>query len=148
MLIEEILLHKTLVTEWIYISLQNAWLLLFVNILVRSPPSTNTLRFPRSSRPDGFRQKGILGNVTKLTWKHLRQSLFFLITLQPSGQSLFFNKVAGLWHRFFPVNFRKLLRTPFLENTFGDGCFWFPHYSCMITILSKSSRFPMPYMSI
>ena len=40
----------------------------------------------------------------------------------------FFNKVSGLrpatlskrklWHRSFPVNFTKLLRTPFLEDTF------------------------------
>ena len=40
---------------------------------------------------------------------------------------LFFNKVAGLrdktllkkrlWHRCFPVNFAKFLRTPFLQNT-------------------------------
>ena len=40
-----------------------------------------------------------------------------------------FNKVAGLrpatlskkrpWHRCFPVNFAKFLRTSFLQNTFG-----------------------------
>ena len=31
----------------------------------------------------------------------------------------FFNKVAKkrLWHRCFPVNFAKFLRTPFLQNT-------------------------------
>ena len=44
------------------------------------------------------------GVLTKFTRKHLRQSLFF-------------NKVAG-WHRCFPVNFAKCLRTPFLQNTF------------------------------
>ena len=27
-----------------------------------------------------------------------------------------------LWHRYFPVNFAKFLRTPFLQNTSGD-CF-------------------------
>ena len=42
-------------------------------------------------------------------------------------QSLFFNKVAGLrpatllkkrlWHRCFPVNFVKFIRTPFLHRT-------------------------------
>ena len=41
----------------------------------------------------------------------------------------FFNKIAGLraatllkkklWHRCFPVNSAKFLRTPFLQNTFG-----------------------------
>ena len=45
------------------------------------------------------------------------------------GQSLFFNKVAGLrpatllkkslWHRCFPVNFEKFLRKPFSQNTSG-----------------------------
>ena len=41
-------------------------------------------------------------------------------------QGLFFNKVAGLtlfkkrlWHRCFPVNFEKFLRTPCLKNTSG-----------------------------
>ena len=58
-------------------------------------------------------QKGVLRNFTKFTGKHLYQSLFF-------------NKVAGLrpatllkkrrWHRCFPVNFVKFLRTPFLKN--------------------------------
>ena len=33
----------------------------------------------------------------------------------------FFDKVAGqrLWHRSFPVNFAKFLRTPFWQNTSG-----------------------------
>ena len=59
-------------------------------------------------------KKGVLRNFTKFTGKHLCQSLFF-------------NKFAGLrpatllkkrlWHRCFPVNFVKFLRTPFLQNT-------------------------------
>ena len=59
---------------------------------------------------------GVLRNFPKFTGKHLCQSLFF-------------NKVAGLrpatllkkrlWHRCFPVNFAKFLRTPFLQNTPG-----------------------------
>ena len=63
-----------------------------------------------SSRPEVFCEKGVLRNFTKFTGKHLCQSLFF-------------NKVAGLrlatllkkrlWHRCFPVNFVKFLRTPF-----------------------------------
>ena len=57
-----------------------------------------------------FCKKGILKNSTKFTWKYLCQSLFF-------------NKIAGLrpatllikrqWHRCFPANFVKFLRTPF-----------------------------------
>ena len=63
----------------------------------------------RRSRP-GVLKKGVLRNFTKFTGKHLCQSLFF-------------NKVAGLrpatllkkrlWHRCFPMNFAKFLRTPF-----------------------------------
>ena len=58
-----------------------------------------------------FYTKGALKNSAKFTGKHLRQSLFF-------------NKVAGLrpatllknrlWHRCFPMNFVKFVRTPFL----------------------------------
>ena len=53
--------------------------------------------------------RGVLRNFTKFTGKYLFQSLFF-------------NKVSGLrpatlfkkrlWHRCFPVNFVKFLRTP------------------------------------
>ena len=67
----------------------------------------------RSSRPEVFCKKGVLRNFTKFTGKHLCQSLFF-------------NKVAGLkpatllkkrlWHRCFPVNFVKFLRTPFFTE--------------------------------
>ena len=62
------------------------------------------------SRLEVFCKKGVLRNFTKVTGKHLRQSLFF-------------NKVAGLrsenfikkrlWHRCFPVTFVKFLRTLF-----------------------------------
>ena len=56
---------------------------------------------------------GVLRNFTKFTGNHLCQSLFF-------------NKVTGvrcatllkkrIWHRCFPVNFTKFLRTPFLQK--------------------------------
>ena len=59
-------------------------------------------------------KKGALINFTKFTGKHLRLSLFL-------------NKVTGLraatllkkklWHKCFPVNFAKFLRTPYLQNT-------------------------------
>ena len=59
-------------------------------------------------------KKGILKNFAKFTGKHLCQGLFF-------------SKVAGLrpatllkkrlWHRCFPVNFAKFLKTSFLQNT-------------------------------
>ena len=59
-------------------------------------------------------RKGVLRNFAKFTGKHPHQSLSF-------------NKVVGLrhatllkkrlQHRYFPVNFAKFLRTPFLQNT-------------------------------
>ena len=52
----------------------------------------------RSSRPEVFCKKSVLRNFAKFTRKHLCQGLVF-------------NKVAGLWHRCFPVNFAKFLRT-------------------------------------
>ena len=67
----------------------------------------------RSSYLEVFCKKGVLGNFSKFTGKQLCQCLFF-------------NKGAGLrpatllkkrlWHRCFPVNFEKLLRTPFLTE--------------------------------
>ena len=60
----------------------------------------------RNSRPEVFCKKGVLRNFTKFTGNHLCQSLFF-------------NKVAGpgLWHKCFPVNFVKFLRTSlFIEH--------------------------------
>ena len=62
-----------------------------------------------------FYKKGVLKNFAIFTGKHLYRSLFFI-------------KVAGLrpatflkkdWHRGFLVIFAKILRTPFLQNTFG-----------------------------
>ena len=54
-------------------------------------------------------KKGVLRNFAKFTGKHLCQSLLF-------------NKVTGLrpgerlWHRCFPVNFAKVLRTLILTE--------------------------------
>ena len=62
-----------------------------------------------------FVRRDVLRNFRKFTGKHLCQCLFL-------------NKVAGqpatllkkrLWHRRFPLNFRKFLWTPFLQNTRG-----------------------------
>ena len=70
----------------------------------------------RSSHRRCSVRKGVLKYFAKFTGRHLCHSLFF-------------NKVAGLrsatllkkrlWHRCFPVNFGKSLRTPLLQNTSG-----------------------------
>ena len=52
----------------------------------------------RSSRPEVFCRKGVLRNFAKFTGKSLRPT-----TLLKKRH----------WHRCFPVNFSKFLRTPF-----------------------------------
>ena len=63
----------------------------------------NPAKFRSSHRRCPVR-KGVLRNFAKFTRKHLCQSLFLK---------------KRLWHRCFPVNFAKLLRTPCLQNTCG-----------------------------
>ena len=74
----------------------------------------NKSRLVQKQPPEAFCKKSVLKNYTNLSGKHLCQSLFF-------------NKVSGLRsvtllkkrlrHRRFPVNFAKILRAMFLENT-------------------------------
>ena len=61
-------------------------------------------------------KKGILRNFTKFTEKHLFQNLFFdkVTGFRPAPL-----RKKRLWHTCFPLNFAKLLRTPFLQNTYG-----------------------------
>ena len=76
----------------------------------------------RSSRPEMFCKKGVLRNFTKLTGK----ILFFFFYKLAGLRSATFYKLAGLrpatlltkrlWHRRFPVNFAKFLRTFFLTE--------------------------------
>ena len=59
-------------------------------------------------------KKGVLRDFTKFTRKHRCQSLFFnkVGGLRPATLLK-----KGLWHRCFPVNFKKFLRTPFFYRT-------------------------------
>ena len=61
-------------------------------------------------------QKGVLRNFKKSTGKQLCQSLIFN---KVAGLRLVISLKNGLWHRCFPVNFGKFLRTAFLQNTPG-----------------------------
>ena len=81
--------------------------------------SSHSHMFFRSSHPEVFCKKGFLRNFTKFTGKHLYQSLII-------------NKVVGLslslqfyWkrdsYRYFPMNFAKFLRTPFLTEHLKIG---------------------------
>ena len=85
-------------------------------LLFQKNKTTRFSKIYRSSHRRCSMKEGVLKNCAKFTGKHLCQSPFF-------------NKVAGLWrgillkktlwHRCFPVNFAKFIRTPFLQNTTG-----------------------------
>ena len=57
----------------------------------------------------------VLRNFAKFSGKHLCRSLF---VNKATGQPATLLK-KRLWHKCFPVNFAKFLRTPFLQNTSG-----------------------------
>ena len=60
-----------------------------------------------------FYKKGVLRHFGKFTGKHLCQSLFFKKGAGLRPATLFKKR---LWHRFFPVNFAKFLKTSFLTE--------------------------------
>ena len=70
----------------------------------------------RSSNQRCSFKNGVLRNFTKFAGKDLCQSLFFNKVVGLSPATLL-NK--RLWHKCFPVNFAKFLRTTFLQNTSG-----------------------------
>ena len=66
-----------------------------------------------SSCPKVFHRKSVFENFAIFTGKHLCQGLFFnkLARLRPV--TLLKKRI---WHRCFPINFAKFLRTPFLYS--------------------------------
>ena len=72
--------------------------------------------FYRSSHWRCSVREGVLRDFTKFTKKHLRRSLSFNKVASVRPATLFKKR---LWHRCFPVNYSKFLRTPFLQNTSG-----------------------------
>ena len=71
----------------------------------------------RSSRPEVFCKKGVPRTFAKFTGKQLCQSLFLnkVAGLRPATRPATLLK-KRLWHRCFPVNFTKFLRTSFLTE--------------------------------
>ena len=75
----------------------------------------NTISSLRSSRPEVFCKKGVLRKFAKFLGKHLCQSLFFFDKVPGLRPATLFKK--RLWHRCFPENFAKFLRTSlFIEH--------------------------------
>ena len=85
--------------------------------IVQSRGTLTKLGALRSSHRRCSVRKVVLRNFANFTGKHLCQSLFFnkIADLRPA--TLFRKR---LWHRCFPVNFVKFLRTPFYRISLGD----------------------------
>ena len=67
----------------------------------------------RSHRWGSVIKNGVLRSFAKFAGKHLCQSFF---CNKVAGQACNSIKKDRLWHSYFPVNFAKFLRTPFLQN--------------------------------
>ena len=67
----------------------------------------------RSSHQRCSVKKDVLRNFAKFTGKQLCQGLFFNKFAGLGPATLL---KMGLWHKCFPVNFAKFLRTHFLQN--------------------------------
>ena len=68
--------------------------------------------FPQKQPQEVFCKKAVLENFAKFTGKHLYQTIFFnkLADRRPEACNSIKKRI---WHRCFPVNFVKLLRTLF-----------------------------------
>ena len=83
----------------------------FYNIIERT--TWKGLRFSEEVAHRCSVKKSVFRNFAQITGKHLCQSLFFdkVPALRPATLLK-----KRLWHRCFPVNFVKFLRTPFLKE--------------------------------
>ena len=78
---------------------------------------------------EAFCKKGVLGNFTKFTGKHLCQSLFF------KKETL---SKERLWHRYFHVNFAKFVRIPLL----AEHLRWLLLYQTVL-IYQRTYQYPL-----
>ena len=88
------------------------------------PQSTNYENSFRSSHLEEFCKKDVLRNFTKFTGKH-QSRVSFILKERP-------------WHKCFPVNFAKFLRSPF--PFLIDHLWWLPQ----LLIISKYSQRTIP----
>ena len=88
---------------------QNLFLLCcFVAIL-------NILRYLQKQSPEMFYKKDVLRNFAKFTGKYLCQSIFFIKSAVLRSENLWKKR---FWHRCFPVNFAKSVKTPQFTKAF------------------------------
>ena len=96
------LIYRTYPDNWFYIFLICIFVIAknFIIYFFAMSSLSLSVSQSRSGRPEVFCEKSVLRNIAKLTGKHLC----------PRLATLFKKK---LWHRCFPVNFVKFLRTLF-----------------------------------
>ena len=70
----------------------------------------------KSRPPEVFCKKGVFGNFSKFTGKHLNQSLFFNNVASQRSATLF-KKI--LWRRCFTVNFAKISKWRYCPEQYG-----------------------------
>ena len=97
---------KTIMTSNIYLKM--------IAVSHRGLHLNHCFSYFQKQPPEGFCKKGVLRNFTKFIGKPLYQRLFFKKVAYRRPATLLKKR---LWHRSFPVNFVKFLRTPFLQNT-------------------------------
>ena len=87
----------------------------------------------RSTHPEVFCKKAVDRNFAKFTGKYLCQSFFFnkVASLRPATLLK-----KSLWHKCFPVNFAKFLRTSFVTEHLR----WL-----LLSIKSNETRFLVSY---
>ena len=90
--------------------------------------AVDTTNFRSSHRRCPVR-KGVLRNFAKFTGK-------FEFRLSPATLLK-----KRLWHRCFPVNFAKFLRTSFLQNTFSTEHLWAAASEICLNVLSAVVHF-------
>ena len=84
------------------------------------PISVHITSVGQKQPPEVFCKKGVLKNFAKFTGKSTCARVSFLIKLTYRPAILLKKKH---WHRCFPVNFVKVLRSSFLNNTPPGDCF-------------------------
>ena len=111
-------------------------------LLYRTPHITAS-RFQKQPQ-EVLYTKGFLKNFTKLTVKHLCQSIFFFPEICRLRLATLLKK--RLRQRCFPMNFVKFLRTSFLQNTSGRLLLSFARYF-VISYLGRVRDWNYPYYS-
>ena len=101
--------------------------------------------FSRSSRLEVFCRKDFLRHFAKFAGKHLCQSLCFnkFADLRPATLLK-----KRLWHRFFPVNFAKFLKTPLFTQHLRQLLLFFVFFQKPVALKCQFCRYDSTLLSL